>query len=120
MSCKVSVRQAGSVSIVDLAGRVTLGEGASEVRDAVKKLAQGGARNILVNLQEVSYLDSSGLGELVSGYTSLTNAGGQMKLMHVQSMVKHLLRITKLYNVFATYEDETSALQAFTTEAASA
>jgi anti-sigma B factor antagonist len=120
MSCKVSVRQAGSVSILDLAGRVALGEGADEVRDAIKKLVQGGARSILVNLQEVSYLDSFGLGELVSAYTSLRSAGGQMKLMHPKSIVKQLLQITNMAALFATYEDEALALQSFMAEAASA
>ncbi len=120
MSCNVSVRQAGDVSIVDLAGRVTLGVGASQMRDAIKKLAQSGAKNILVNLQDVTYLDSSGVGELVSAYASVTHAGGRIKLMHAQSIVKQLSQATKLYTVFATCEDETSALQSFTAEAARA
>jgi anti-sigma B factor antagonist len=110
---KVSVRKKGDVSIVDLAGRVTMGEGASQMRDAIKELAQTGEKNILVNLREVSYLDSSGVGELVSAYVSVTNAGGQIKLVHVQSIVKQLLQVTKLYTVFTTYEDELSALQSF-------
>jgi len=83
------------------------------MRDAIKKLAHDGEKNILVNLQEVSYLDSSGLGELVSAYTTVANAGGQIKLINVQSIVKHLLQVTKLYTVFITFEDETSALQSF-------
>ena len=120
MSCKVSVRQSGPVSIVDLAGRVTLGEGAIQVRDAIKKVVQGGATNVLVNLREVGYLDSAGLGELVSAYTGLRNAGGRLKLMSVQSSVKQLLKITNLDAVFATYEDEASALQSFAHEAAEA
>jgi anti-sigma B factor antagonist len=113
MKCKVSMRQAGDVLILDLAGPVTLGEGTRQVRDAIKKLVESGARYILLNFQDISYLDSAGLGELVSAYTSVTNAGGQIKLMHVQSLVKQLLQITKLYTVFTTYEDEKLALQSF-------
>ena len=114
MSCIVSVRQAGPVSIVDLVGPVSLGESASQMRDALQELTKGGARNILVNLRDVSYMDSSGLGELVRAYTSLTNAGGRIKLLHPQSIVEQVLKITKLCTVFATYEDETSALESFT------
>ena len=120
MSCSVSVRPVGAVSIVDVTGRVTLGEGSSKMRDVIKKLALDGSKNILVNLHGVSYLDSSGLGELVSAYTSVTNAGGQIKLLHVQSIVKQLLQVTKLYTVFATFEDESLALQSFTPAVASA
>lgn len=120
MSCKVSVRQAGSVSILDLAGRVALGEGADEVRDAIKKLVQGGTKSILVNLQEVSYLDSFGLGELVGAYTNLRSAGGRMKLMHAKGIVKQLLQITNITAVFANYDDEALALQSFMAEAAGA
>jgi len=108
------VRQVGSVSILDLVGPVTLGESASQMREALQKLADGGARNILVNLRDVSYLDSSALDELVTAYTALTNAGGRIKLLHPQSIVKQVLQITKLNTVFGTYEDETLALESFT------
>jgi anti-sigma B factor antagonist len=120
MSCKVSVRESGSVSIVDLAGRITTGEGAIQMRDAIRKLAQGGARNILVNLQDVAYLDSAGLGELVGAYTTLTNAGGKIKLMHMKSIVKQLLQITNMDALFPTYGDEAAAVQSFTVTAAGA
>ncbi len=120
MSCKVTVRQAGPVSIMDLAGRITAGDGAIQVRDAIQKAAKGGAKNIVVNLEGVAYLDSSGLGELVSAYTVLRNAGGQLKLMRVRSGVQQLLKITNLNAVFTCYEDEASALQSFAPEAAEA
>jgi anti-sigma B factor antagonist len=120
MSCKISVREIGSVSIVELAGRITTGEGAIQMRDAIKKLAQGGARNILINLQDVAYLDSAGLGELVGAYTTLTNSGGQIKLMNVKSIVKQLLHITNMEALFPTYENESAALQSFTAAAAGA
>lgn len=120
MSCKVSVRQAGFVSIVDLVGRVTFGESVGQMRDTLQNLAEGGAKNILVNLQGASYLDSSALSELVAAHICLTNAGGRIKLLHPQSMVKRVLQITRLYTVFETYEDEALALQSFTVEAASA
>jgi anti-sigma B factor antagonist len=113
MNCKVSMRQAGDVLILDLAGPVTLGEGTRQVRDAIKKLVESGARYILLNFQDISYLDSAGLGELVSAYTSVTKAGGQIKLMHVQNLVKQLLQVTKLCTVFTTYEDEKLALRSF-------
>jgi anti-sigma B factor antagonist len=119
MSCRVSVRQAGNISIVDLDGRVTLREGASQMRDAIKQLAQEGAKNILVNFQDVSYLDSAALGELVSAHVSVTNAGGRIKLMHVPSVVKHLMQVTRIDTVFGTYEDEEPALESFTSEGSS-
>lgn len=118
MSCKISVRESGSVSIVDLSGRITTGEGAIQMRDSIQKLAQGGARNILINLQDVAYLDSAGLGELVGAYTTLTSAGGQIKLMKMKSIVKQLLEITNMSALFPSYEDEAAAVQSFTVTAA--
>jgi anti-sigma B factor antagonist len=113
MSCKVSVRQAGYVSIVDLEGAVSLGESASQMRETLQNLAESGARNILVSLRDVTYVDSSGLGELVRAYTSLTTAGGRIKLLHPDTIVKQVLRVTKLDTVFATYEDEATAAESF-------
>jgi len=113
VSVKLNIRQVGDVSVVDVAGRITLGEGSSALRDAIKELVGKGQKKILLNLGEVSYIDSSGIGELVSGFTSVTNGGGQLKLLNLNKRVKDLLQITKLYTVFDVHEDETNAIRSF-------
>ena len=113
MSVKLNIRQVGDVSVVDVAGRITLGEGSSALRDAIKELLGKGQKKILLNLGEVSYIDSSGIGELVSGFTSVTNGGGQLKLLNLNKRVKDLLQITKLYTVFDVHEDEANAVRSF-------
>jgi anti-sigma B factor antagonist len=82
MSLKAEVRQAGDVSVVDLAGRITLGEGSGLVRSTIKELVASGRKNILLNLKNVTYLDSAGLGEVVGAYATVTNVGGNIKLLH--------------------------------------
>jgi len=101
------------VSVVDVAGRITLGEGSSALRDTIKELVGNGHTKILLNLGEVSYIDSSGIGELVSGFTTVTNKGGQLKLLNLNKRVKDLLQITKLYTVFDVHEDEPNAVRSF-------
>ena len=113
MSVNLNTRQVGDVSVVDAAGRITLGEGSSALRDALRGLVSGGQKKILLNLGEVSYIDSSGIGELVSGFTSVTNSGGQLKLLSLAKRVKDLLQITKLYTVFDVHEDEAEAIRSF-------
>ena len=113
MSLKANVRRAGDVAIVDLAGRITLGEGSGTLRNAIKELVQSGQKNLLVNLKDVTYLDSAGLGELVGSYASVTNVGGNIKLLNPQAKVHDLLQITKLYTVFVTFDDEAEALRSF-------
>ena len=113
MSVKLSTRQVGDVSVVDVAGRITLGEGSSALRDTLRDMVSKGQRKILLNLGEVSYIDSSGIGELVSGFTTVTNQGGQLKLLGLTKRVKDLLRITKLYTVFDVHDNEASAVRAF-------
>jgi anti-sigma B factor antagonist len=103
----------GDVTVVDAAGRITLGEGASVFRDTIRDLAAKGHKKLLINLSEVSYIDSSGIGEMVSAFTSVTNAGGQLKLIGLSKRVKDLLQITKLYTVFEAFEDETEAVRSF-------
>jgi anti-sigma B factor antagonist len=120
MNFKVSVRHAGNVAIVDLAGKITLGEGCGMVRSTIKDLVNGGSRNILANLKDVTYLDSAGLGELVGSYATITNLGGAIKLLHAQGKVKDLLAVTKLYTVFVAFDNEAEALRSFSTEAATA
>ncbi|HLK50550.1 MAG TPA: STAS domain-containing protein [Bryobacteraceae bacterium] len=106
-------RQVGDVSVVDVAGRITLGEGSTALRDALRDMVSKNHKKILLNLSEVSYIDSSGIGELVSGFTSVTNSGGQLKLLGLTKRVKDLLQITKLYTVFDVHEDESSAIRSF-------
>ena len=113
MSVNLKTRQVGEVSVVDVAGRITLGEGSSALRDALRGLVSGGQKKILLNLGEVSYIDSSGIGELVSGFTTVTNNGGQLKLLSLTKRVKDLLQITKLYTVFDVHEDEAEAVRSF-------
>ncbi len=113
MSVKLNTRQVGNVSVVDVAGRITLGEGSSALRSALSDMVSKHQNKILLNLGEVSYIDSSGIGELVSGYTTVTNAGGQLKLLNLNKRVKDLLQITKLYTVFDVHEDEAAAIRSF-------
>jgi anti-sigma B factor antagonist len=98
---------------VDVAGRITLGEGSSALRDLLREMVGKGQKSILLNLGEVSYIDSSGIGELVSGFTTVTNSGGQLKLLNLNKRVKDLLQITKLYTVFDVHEDEAAAIRSF-------
>jgi anti-sigma B factor antagonist len=118
MGLKAAVRHAGDVAIVDLAGRITLGEGSGLVRSSIKDLVNSGQKNILINLKDVSYIDSAGLGELVGSYASVTNVAGNIKLLHPQSKVHDLLQVTKLYTVFIAFDDEAEALRSFSAAAA--
>jgi len=113
MSIKLTSRQVGDVSVVDAAGRITLGEGSSALRDMLRDMVAKGQKKILLNLSEVSYIDSSGIGELVSGFTTVTNQGGSLKLLGLTKRVKDLLQITKLYTVFDVHDDEASAVRSF-------
>ncbi len=114
MSVKLNIRQVGDVSVLDAVGRITLGEGSSTFRETVRDLIAKGNKKILVNLAEVSYIDSSGIGELVSAFTTVTNHGGQLKLLSLNKRVKDLLQITKLYTVFEVHEEEGAAVRSFT------
>ena len=113
MSVKLTTRQVGDVTVIDVAGRITLGEGSSVLRDALRDLVSKNQKKILLNLGDVSYIDSSGIGELVSGFTTVTNGGGALKLLNLNKRVKDLLQITKLYTVFDVHEDEASAIRSF-------
>ncbi|HSW49250.1 MAG TPA: STAS domain-containing protein [Bryobacteraceae bacterium] len=113
MSIQVTTRQVGDVSVVDVAGRITLGEGASALRETIRGLVAKDHKKIILNLGEVSYIDSSGIGELVSGFTTVTNHGGVLKLLGLTKRVQDLLQITKLYTVFDIYDSETSAVRSF-------
>ena len=113
MSVKLSTRQVGDVSVVDVAGRITLGEGSSALRESLRDMVGKNHKKILLNLGDVSYIDSSGIGELVSGFTTVTNSGGQLKLLNLNKRVKDLLQITKLYTVFDVHDDEAGAIRSF-------
>jgi anti-sigma B factor antagonist len=113
VSIKLSTRQVGDVSVVDVAGRITLGEGSSALRDLLREMVGKNEKKILLNLGDVSYIDSSGIGELVSGFTTVTNQGGQLKLLNLTKWVKDLLQITKLYTVFDVHDDEAGAVRSF-------
>jgi len=113
VSMKASTRQVDGVTIVDLSGRITLGEGSVVLRDTIKDLLGKGQKKILLNLGDVSYIDSSGIGELVSAFTSVRNQGGELKLLNLTKKVHDLLQITKLYTVFDVKDDEATAIAAF-------
>lgn len=109
----VKERQAGDVTILDLRGEVRIGEGSIALRDAIRNLAAAGKKKLLLNLAGVSYIDSSGIGELIANYTTVSRQGGQLKLLKLTDRVQNLLVITKLLTVFDTYDDEAEALQSF-------
>ena len=113
MSMKVQTRQVDGVTILDLSGRITLGEGSVTIRDAVRDVLAKGSNKILLNLAEVNYIDSSGIGELVSGFTTVANSGGNLKLLGLTKRVKDLLQITMLYTVFDVHEEEAHAIRSF-------
>ncbi len=109
----VKERQAGDVTILDMSGSVRIGEGAIAMRDAVRRLASDGKKNVLLNLSGVSYMDSSGVGELIANYTTLRRDGGQLKLLNLTDKIQNLLVITKLLTVFDTFDNEAEALSSF-------
>ena len=114
MSVKASTRQAGSVTVIDLSGQIKLGEGTSVLRDSVKDLLGKGQKKTLLNFGDVNYIDSIGVGELISALTSVRNQGGELKLLHLTKKVRDVLQITKLYTVFHVLDDETEAIAALT------
>ena len=110
---KIEDRLVNDVTILDVSGKITIGEGSIEVRNRVRRLLEEGKKQILLNLGNVSYVDSSGIGELVSCYTTVTNQGGQLKLLNLTKKMQELLAITKLLTVFDTYNDEGAALSSY-------
>jgi len=110
---KSITRQVDGITIVDLSGRITLGEGSVVLRDIVRDLVTKGQRKILLNLGDVTYIDSSGIGELVSAFTTVRNQGGELKLLNLTKKVHDLLQLTKLYTVFDIYDDEAHAISSF-------
>ncbi|MBI4470791.1 MAG: STAS domain-containing protein [Acidobacteria bacterium] len=109
----ISQRQTSGISILDLQGKITLGDGSAQFREAIRRLIEEGRMKLLLNFAEVSYVDSSGIGELVSAYTTVTSKGGQLRLVNLPRRIHDLLRITKLLTVLETFDDESRAVQSF-------
>ena len=111
MSLVLKTRRLDDVVILDLSGRITMGEGTLILRDQIQKLLSAGDRKFLLNLEDVNYIDSSGLGELVTSFTTVRNQGGLLKLLNLTRRVQDLLQITKLLTVFETFNSEAEALK---------
>ena len=109
----ISERQAGDVTILDLEGKVTIGEGSVALRNAIRRLLGEGKNKILLNLGGVGYIDSSGIGELVSSFTAVNKEGGTLKLLNLTQKIQDLLAITKLLTVFDVFDEESDALSSF-------
>ena len=109
----INERQAGDVTVLDMSGKITIGEGSVALRTAIRRLLEEGKKRILLNLAGVSYIDSSGIGELVSSYTATNKENGQLKLLNLTQKIRDLLTITKLLTVFDTYDSEADALNSF-------
>ncbi|MCC7153410.1 MAG: STAS domain-containing protein [Bryobacterales bacterium] len=114
MSVSIQVRQVGDVTIMSCTGQITLGEATSAFRNTVREILNKGAQKLLIDLGKVTYLDSSGIGELVGSYSSASRAGASMKLVHLPKKIYDLLQITKLITVFQVFEDEAEAVRSFT------
>jgi len=110
---KITTRSLGDVSVVDVCGRITLSGGSAELGETLRDIASKGGKKVLVNLGEVSYLDSSAIGELISGFTTITNRGGNLKLLSLNQRVMDLFRITKSNTIFEIHDDEAAAVRSF-------
>lgn len=110
---KIDTRTVGDVHVLDCSGKITLGEGTMAVRNTVREVLKKGGKKIVLNLADVNYIDSSGIGELVSSYTTVTNQGGQLKLLNLTKKIHELLAITKLLTVFQVFDNERTAVGSF-------
>jgi len=113
MPLQGTCRERGDVAVVDFSGKITLGEGSSTLRKTIRELVEKGYRKIVLNLSDVDYIDSSGIGELVIAYTTVRNAKGELKLLNLTKRVHDILQITRLYTVFDVQSDEEVALRNF-------
>lgn len=113
MAIKTKIRQAGEIAVVDISGRITLGDGTKVLRETVQGLLAEGRKKILLNLGDVASMDSAGIGELVSAFTSVRNRGGELKLLKLTRKVRDVLQITKLYSIFQVSDDEAAAVKLF-------
>lgn len=113
MSIKISNREVDHVTILDISGRIVLGEETDKLRSTVREMIRKGKKKIILNLAEVDYIDSSGVGELVGSFTAVRNSGGEMKLLNLTPKVHDILNVTKLYTVFDVRDDEFKAVKSF-------
>jgi anti-sigma B factor antagonist len=120
MALSAKVRRVGDVAVVDLNGKITLGENTGILRDELRSLLAQGTKNIVLNMADVSYVDSAGLGELVGAYTTATNQGGSVKLLRPQGKMRDLMQITTLHTIFTSFDDEKAAVSSFGAGAAAA
>jgi anti-sigma B factor antagonist len=109
----LTCREVGAVTIIDFSGKISLGEGSALLRKTIRELLDDGQTKILLNLGDVNYIDSSGIGELVSGFTAVRNRNGELKLLNLTKKVHDLLQITKLFTVFDVYNDEPTAVRSY-------
>ena len=110
---KANLRDSGNVSIIELKGKITIGSGDVQLRDTITKILESGKHNILVDMKDVTAIDSSGIGELVGCYTTVTNKGGKFRLLHLPPKIQDVLTVTQLITVFDVYENETEAVASF-------
>jgi anti-sigma B factor antagonist len=113
MELRATIRDAGVVTVVDIGGRITLGEGSALLRKTIRELLDDGRTKIVLNLADVNYIDSSGIGELVTAFTTVKKSGGDLKLLQLTKKVHDLLQLTKLFTVFDVYSDENTAVVSF-------
>ena len=114
---QIEERSAGDVIVLDLKGKMTLGEGDELLKDKINSLLQQGRKKVILNLDGVPYIDSAGLGQIVGGYTTLARQGGTLKLLNLTKRITDLLSITKLLTVFETYDNEADAVRSFASSA---
>jgi anti-sigma B factor antagonist len=113
MALHLTPRDSGVITVIDASGRITLGDGSAMLRKTIRQLLEEGRAKIVLNLADVDYIDSSGIGELVSAYTAVRNKNGELKLLQLTKKVHDLLQITKLFTVFEVYSDEGTAIRSF-------
>ena len=113
MSLQATIRDAGNVTVVDFSGKITLGEGSALLRKTIRGLLDEQHLKLLIDLGDVDYIDSAGIGEMVTAFTAVKNRGGELKLLNLTKKVRDLLQITKLYTVFDVHSDESAALKSF-------
>jgi|WetSurMetagenome_2_1015567.scaffolds.fasta_scaffold104470_1 anti-sigma B factor antagonist len=107
----IQMRSVGDIRILDLSGKITLGEGTMSLRKAVRNVLENGTKDVILNLREVNYIDSSGLGELMRTYSSVNENGGRLKLLHITKRIGELLEVAKLVSFFDSYNDEKAAIE---------
>jgi anti-sigma B factor antagonist len=120
MSVKINVRETPNAVILEATGRITLGPSGPSLQDGIRELLDSGHKNIILDLGGITFLDSSGLGQLVGSYATAVSRGGQIRLLNLNKRIYDLMQITKLYTVFAIYTDETTAVKSFEAAAVSA